>query len=127
MKFTPGVAIYLVFFLVIAGLATKATNIFGAKSNLVFYWLAAIGVTSAAFWAFLSAKWEKNRQAAAAGGGGGGGGSASSGGSGGGGGASDGEIGHLVRDAETKMMASRIGQGLKLSEQPVIFVLGEKG
>ncbi|HUQ93093.1 MAG TPA: ImcF-related family protein [Bryobacteraceae bacterium] len=125
MRITWTTAASLGFMLVAAGVATQVYNVGGEKANTLFYWLAALGLTGAAFYSFILEKvYQRNQakeQGAAAAGGAGA--AAAPAGAGGGGG----EIDGLLKDAETKLAASKISQSGKLSELPVFFLLGDSG
>ncbi|MBL8217912.1 MAG: hypothetical protein JNL62_01715 [Bryobacterales bacterium] len=114
MKITWGNAGALVGYLAVAAALTFAYDIGGEKATLVFLLLAALGITGSALWAYLAARKESGGGESAAA-------SAPAAGAGGT------EIDVLVREAESKLAASRATGGGSLSQLPVIFVLGDKG
>ncbi|MBL8175931.1 MAG: hypothetical protein JNK48_14740, partial [Bryobacterales bacterium] len=115
MKITWGNAGSLIGYLAVAAAMTFAYDIGGEKTYLVFLLLAALGISGSALWAWLSARKESSGDS--------GGGAAPAAGAGAGGN----EVDVLVREAESKLAASRATSGATLSQLPVIFVLGDKG
>ncbi|MBL8210279.1 MAG: hypothetical protein JNK87_06185 [Bryobacterales bacterium] len=120
-------ALFMLFWTASAGVATQVYNVGGDKATMLFYWLAALGLTSTAFWGYLSQKWYERKQKAQeaaqnlASGGGTGAATPAAAGEGGG------DVDALLKDAETKMASSKIAPNGKLSELPVIFLVGDKG
>ncbi len=115
MKITWGYAASLIAYMAIAATMVFAYDIGGEYAYYVFMLLSALGISVTAFVA-----WWQSRKAGSQNGGGEGQTSAPAPGGGT-------EIDILVREAESKLAASRATAGASLSQLPVIFVLGDKG
>ena len=110
MKLYLGTGAALLGYLALAWLAGSALHLDTSRFYLLFSILAVLGIGGAVVFIWF---WSKLRR-----------------GSGGGGGAPSGpddEIDSLVRDAEGRLAASNLAQGAKLSNLPVVFVIGEPG
>jgi type VI secretion system protein ImpL len=129
MRVTWGNALFMVFWTASAGVATQVYKVGGDKATMLFYWLAALGLTGSAFFGFMQQKWYTRKQKAqeAAQNALTGSGSGAGAGAGAAAGEAAGDVDTAVKDAETKMAESKIAQGAKLSQLPVIFLVGDKG
>ncbi len=127
MRVTWSTAIGYLFFIGAAGVATQVYKVGGENANMLFFWLAALGLTGSGFFSYFQSKYyerqskkEADKQAAAGGGGGGAAAAAAEGE------AAPGDIDLLAKDAEAKLVAAKLAEG-GLSVVPVIFVLGDAG
>lgn len=126
MQFYWKTVIGYVFMMVCAGIATEVYKVGGENSRTILYWLGLLGLTSTAFLYFFQSKfdqWRARRQLAkqgAAGGDAASGGGAAAGGDGGS------DVDPLVKEAETKLQASRLGPKATISGLPVIFLTGDQ-
>jgi len=109
MKLYLGTGAALLGYLVLAWLADSALHLDTSRFYLLFAILAVLGIGGAVVFIWF---WSKIRPQ-----------------SGGGAGAAgrDDEIDSLVRDAEGRLASSNLAQGAKLSNLPVVFVIGEPG
>jgi type VI secretion system protein ImpL len=112
MKIYIGTGIAWLGYIALAWLTGSLLNLQGANFYLFFLLLAAVGTAGAA--AFV---WFQSRAAATVSG------QAESGGSP----QSDDEIDGLVREAESRLVSSNLAQGARLSNLPLVFVIGETG
>ncbi|MBV6432007.1 MAG: hypothetical protein IANPNBLG_02141 [Bryobacteraceae bacterium] len=128
MRITWANAAFLGFYMVSVGVATQVYKVGGNHAGTLFVWLAALGLTGSTFYAYLQGKFYERKQKAQE--------AATQAASGGAGAAAapaaapgelSGEVDLLVKDAEAKLAVSKIGQSGKLSEVPVIFMLGDRG
>jgi type VI secretion system protein ImpL len=110
MKLYLGTGAALLGYLALAWLAGSALHLDTSRFYLLFSILAVLGIGGAVVFIWF---WSKLRPKS------GGGGGAPSG--------PDDEIDSLVRDAEARLAASNLAQGAKLSNLPVVFVIGEPG
>lgn len=117
---------YLVTFLFFMGASAVSTEIFkvgGDNARMITYMLGLLGFTGTAFLYYFQRKWaERNKPKPEPAAGGGSGAAAS----GGGGEAGAGEVDGQVKEAETKLVASKRIQNATLSAMPVIFVTGDQ-
>lgn len=116
--------ITLIFGIICTGVATQVYNVGGRYADYLFMALSSLGLTGWAFFTYFHTKYQqrKERQQQAAEG-------AVAGGV-----ATPvaqgeliGDVDLLVKDAEAKILASKLGGGAGLSGQAVIFVLGDQG
>lgn len=128
MRVTWGNGAFLLFYMISAGVATQIYKVGGENATTVFYWLAALGVTGTTMWMLAYNKFmerkDQARQAAQAAVGAATGGTAAAPASTG---EEAAEVDAQIKEAEDKMAASKIAEGAKLSELPVIFLVGDKG
>lgn len=127
MRLTWSTAVGYIFFMVCAGVATQVYKVGGENANILFFWLAALGLTGSGFYSYFQAKWyerQSKKEAEKQAGGNGGGGSAAAAAASGE--AAPGDVDLLTKDAEAKLIAAKLAEG-GLSEVPVIFVLGDAG
>jgi type VI secretion system protein ImpL len=108
MKLYLGTGAALVGYLALAWLAGSALHLDTSRFYLLFAILAVLGIGGAMVFIWF---WSKLRGQS--------GGGVPSG--------PDDEIDTLVRDAEGRLAASNLAQGAKLSNLPVVFVIGETG
>ena len=111
MKLYLGTGAALLGYLVLAWLAGSALHLDTSRFYLLFAILAVLGMGGAVVFVWF---WSKLRPKS-----GGAGAGVPSG--------PDDEIDSLVRDAEGRLAASNLAQGAKLSNLPVVFVIGEPG
>jgi type VI secretion system protein ImpL len=112
MKLYLGTGAALLGYLALAWLAGSALHLDTSRFYLLFGILAALGIGGAVVFIWF---WSKIRPQS-------GGGAGAPGAAG-----RDDEIDSLVRDAEARLAASNRAQGAKLSNLPVVFVIGEPG
>jgi type VI secretion system protein ImpL len=111
MRLYLGTGAALAGFLALAWLAGSALHLDTSRFYLLFGILAALGIGGAVVFIRF---WSKLRRP-------------SGGGAGAPGAGRDDEIDSLVRDAEGRLASSNLAQGAKLSNLPVVFVIGEPG
>ena len=111
MKLYLGTGAALLAYLVLAWLAGSALHLDTSRFYLLFTILAVLGIGGALVFIWF---WSKVRGQS------GGGGAPGAAGP-------DDEIDSLVRDAEGRLASSNLAQGAKLSNLPVVFVIGETG
>jgi type VI secretion system protein ImpL len=116
MKLYWGAGAALLGYLFLAWLAGSALHLDASRFYLLFGVLAALGIGGAVVFIWL---WSKIGPRSGAGGGAPGVAGALSG--------PDDEIDFLVRDAAGRLASSNLAQGAKLSNLPVVFVIGEPG
>ncbi|MGA9623225.1 MAG: hypothetical protein WBQ65_02050, partial [Bryobacteraceae bacterium] len=113
MKLYLGTGAALLGYLVLAWLAGSALHLDTSRFYLLFAILAVLGIGGAVVFIWL---WSKVRPQ-----------SAGAAGATGVPSGPDDEIDSLVRDAEGRLASSNLAQGAKLSNLPVVFVIGEPG
>ncbi|MCS7026869.1 MAG: hypothetical protein NZV14_18890 [Bryobacteraceae bacterium] len=116
-----------IFMMVCAAIATEVYKVGGEHSRTILYWLGLLGLTSTAFLYFFQSKfdqWRERRKLAKQGGAAAD--AATAEGSPGAAAEGAGDIDLLVKDAEAKLQASRLGPKATMSGLPVIFLVGDQ-
>lgn len=125
MRIQWGYAVFYIFFLITAGVSTFVYKVGGPYAVHLFTALSVLGLTGSALFYSLQQKWQARGQGQQQGAGASSSGGAAAAAPAGEAGAGDVDL--VVRDAEAKLAAAKLGDGKGLSGMPVIFLLGDQG